>query len=98
MHKCYFLAYRVPKHTPMPLHGHAATGGLVIESEQVAATNGDWQVVIGILRQRFHPRPDERLHVEEVSEMVDKILAAMLHDQWESEMADFHELMGCTGS
>ena len=95
--KCYFLCFRMDKNAGQ-IDWDNPTGGLVMEAENIVfdmavATQEQCNLAREILSQRYHPRPDEAFLIAEVYELPDKLEAAALHEQWESDMAEFHELM-----
>lgn len=90
----YFLVYR--RRAGHRIRFDRPTGGLVMEAKR--AFNGkpvsDLRLADAVAHQRYHCRPDEELILAEVFERKDCREARKLFRAYESEMAEFRELMG----
>ena len=73
------------------------TGGLVVETNNVVEgiPVGNMEVIREVCLERYHCGPGEHLIMAEVFEIEDQQRAVILHEQWESEMKTFMEMMNC---
>ena len=91
---CYFLSFRVKQCSQLRIN--KPTGGLVVEAERVLDGNipvCDINLVRSVMEMRYHCDRDEELVIAQVFEDEEKFLAARLHQEWETEMLEFKELM-----